>query len=68
MNSTEASQETKKVLSRRRSSILRSQWFFLLVAEIIIAVITGIVNPRFFTTSNIMNILEQIAVLGIVSS
>jgi len=68
MNSVEASQGTKKVLSRRRTSILRSQWFFLLVAEIIIAVITGIVNPRFFTTSNIMNILEQIAVLGIVSS
>ncbi|MEN3185660.1 MAG: ABC transporter permease [Atribacterota bacterium] len=53
---------------RERSALLRNQWFFLLVVEIGLAVVTGIVNPRFFTTSNFMNILEQVAVLGIVSS
>ncbi len=49
-------------------SVIRSQWFLLLLAEFIIAIITGIINPRFFTISNIINVLEQIAVLGIVSS
>ncbi|HPE69998.1 MAG TPA: ABC transporter permease [Thermotogota bacterium] len=56
------------LLARGKRSIFRSQWFYLLCAEVVIAIITGIVNPRFFTTSNLMNILEQIAVLGIVSS
>jgi ribose transport system permease protein len=55
-------------LLKKRKSIFKNQWFFLLLAEAAIAIITGIVNPRFFTTNNIMNILEQIAVLGIVSS
>jgi len=48
--------------------LIKNQWFFLLVVELGLAVITGIVNPRFFSISNIMNILEQVAVLGIVSS
>ena len=58
----------KNNLWRERNTLLRNQWFFLLVVEIGLAVVTGIVNPRFFTTSNLMNILEQVAVLGIVSS
>lgn len=68
MSKDGATANGKRTLTRRRSSILKNQWFYLLVAEVAIAVITGLVNPRFFTTSNIMNILEQIAVLGIVSS
>ncbi len=58
----------QKLLARGRRSLFKNQWFFLLIAEIVLAVITGIVNPRFFSVSNLMNILEQIAVLGIVSS
>ncbi|OAA29492.1 sugar ABC transporter permease [Kosmotoga arenicorallina S304] len=61
-------QKERAMLPKSKTSIFRNQWFFLLVAEVAIAIVTGIVNPRFFTTSNIMNILEQIAVLGIVSS
>ena len=68
MSKDGATANGKRTLTRRRRSILKNQWFYLLVAEVAIAVITGLVNPRFFTTSNIMNILEQIAVLGIVSS
>ncbi len=55
-------------LLAEKNALFRNQWFLLLVVEIGLAVITGIVNPRFFTTSNLMNILEQVAVLGIVSS
>ncbi|MDK2943651.1 MULTISPECIES: ABC transporter permease [unclassified Mesotoga] len=68
MSNSDVSFEGRKTLTRKRTSILKSQWFYLLVAEIVIAVITGLVNPRFFSTSNIMNVLEQIAVLGVVSS
>jgi ribose transport system permease protein len=56
------------VKNNKYQLIFRSQWFLLLLAEFLIAIITGIVNPRFFTVSNIINVLEQIAVLGIVSS
>jgi len=56
------------VKNNKFQSVIRSQWFLLLLAEFIIAIITGIINPRFFTISNIINVLEQIAVLGIVSS
>ena len=58
----------QKLLPRNKTSLFKNQWFFLLIAEVVLAVITGIVNPRFFSVSNLMNILEQIAVLGIVSS
>ncbi len=58
----------KKNRLAEKNALFRNQWFFLLVVEIGLAIVTGIVNPRFFTTSNLMNILEQVAVLGIVSS
>jgi ribose transport system permease protein len=58
----------KKNRLREKNVLFRNQWFFLLVVEIGLAVVTGIVNPRFFTASNLMNILEQVAVLGVVAS
>jgi len=57
-----------KRIAKAKKPIYKNQWFFLLVVEIALAIITGMINPRFFTTSNLMNILEQIAVLGIISS
>jgi len=56
------------VKKNRFQSVVKSQWFLLLFAEFVIAAMTGIINPRFFTMSNIVNVLEQVAVLGIVSS
>ena len=50
------------------ATIFRSQWFFLLMVEVVIAAVTGLINPRFFLVDNIVNILEQISVLGIVAS
>ncbi len=50
------------------AGVLRNQWFFLLIVEVALALITGLINPRFFKPDNIINILEQISVLGIVSS
>jgi len=53
---------------KRRASILREQWFFLLIVEVALAVGTGLINPRFFGLNNIENILEQVSVLGLVAS
>ena len=59
---------SNEVLPRVRRTFFKSQWFFLLIAEVVLAIITGTINPRFFTLSNITNIIEQIAVLGILAS
>jgi ribose transport system permease protein len=48
--------------------ILRTQWFLLLLVIILISVVTGIANPRFFRLANIINIFEQISTLGVVAS
>ena len=53
---------------RRSPSILREQWFFLLIVQVALAVVTGLVNPRFFGLNNIENILEQVSVLGLVAA
>jgi len=53
---------------RARVSILRSQWFFLLIIMVIIGGVTGAINPRFFRVNNIVNIFEQISTLGVVAS
>jgi ribose transport system permease protein len=50
------------------TAVLRNQWFFLLMVEVVLAAVTGLINPRFFLIDNIVNILEQISVLGIIAS
>lgn len=59
---------SNQVLQKGKKPLYKNQWFFLLLAEVVLAVITGSINPRFFALSNITNILEQIAVLGILAS
>ncbi|MDP6637290.1 MAG: ABC transporter permease [Phycisphaerae bacterium] len=49
-------------------TLLRSQWFFLLLVVIVISGVTASVNPRYLKTSNIVSILEQISVLGLVAA
>jgi len=39
----------------------------LVLVLLVIIIITGIINPRFLSLQNILNILQQISVLGIVS-
>jgi len=48
--------------------VLHTQWFTLLVVIIVISVVTGAINPRFFRLANIINIFEQISTLGVVAS
>ena len=44
------------------------QWFFLVGIIVILAIAAGIINPKFFVIRNLLNILEQISVLGLVAA
>jgi ribose transport system permease protein len=67
-NSENSSDRGTRTLARRRLNLLKSTWFFLLAVLVGLSIFTNLMNPRFLTTSNLMNILDQIAVLGIVSA
>ncbi len=53
---------------KKRGVFFRQQWFFLLVVIVVMAALTGAVNPKFFSARNLVNILEQISVLGLVAT
>jgi ribose transport system permease protein len=44
------------------------QWFFLLIIIVLLSIAAGVINYRFFTVNNLLNILEQISVLGLVAA
>lgn len=48
--------------------LLRAQWFYLLLVILILSTVTTAVNPLFLTLSNIVSILKQISVLGMVAA
>ena len=50
-----------------KDRLLRNQWFFLLLVVITISVVTGLAKPRYLYTDNIVGILEDISVLGLVA-
>lgn len=64
--------ETKQI-SDKKSAISRwrvfftNQVFYLILVIILIAIIASILNPNFFTVRNILNILQQISILGILT-
>lgn len=53
---------------KMKLNIFKSQWLMLLMITILISVVTAIANPKFLMINNIMNIFEQIAVLGLVAA
>jgi ribose transport system permease protein len=57
-----------KTTAGRLQLLLRTQWVFLFFVVIILSIITGIVNPKYLTIRNIVNIMEQISVLGLVAA
>lgn len=56
----------------RRGAILSfvaaNQWVLLLLLTIGLGVFTGLINDRFFNTRNLVSILEQSSVLGLVAA
>jgi ribose transport system permease protein len=53
--------------TRNWESLLRSQNAMLLLALILIAAVTTVINPNFLTIANMVLILQQVAVLGILT-
>jgi len=52
----------------RSGKALRGQSAFLFLVVILLSIITGIINPKYLTVRNLVNIMEQISVLGLVAS
>ena len=56
----------------RRRTVLRfvaaNQWVLLLALTLVLGLITGLINERFFNPRNLFNILEQTSVLGLVAA
>jgi ribose transport system permease protein len=50
------------------SRIFGRQSFFLVAIILVLAIAAGIINPKFFIVRNLLNILEQISVLGLVAA
>lgn len=55
-------------LKNRLRQILLSQWFILLLVIIILSIITTVINSKFISLNNIMTILEQSSILGLVAA
>ncbi|MBV9997520.1 MAG: ABC transporter permease [Verrucomicrobia bacterium] len=56
--------ELRATLQRR---MLANQWPFLLVVVVILSIIAGTVNARYFAIGNVSNLLGQISVLSLVA-
>jgi ribose transport system permease protein len=54
--------------SRAVRFVTSNQWVLLLLLTVVLGVITGLINPRFFEVRNLVSILEQSAVLGLVAA
>ena len=50
-----------------KKKMLANQWSFLLIVVIILSVIAGTVNSRYFWLGNLSNLLGQISVLSLVA-
>lgn len=48
--------------------LVKHQWILLLGVTLLLALFTGQQNPRFWSSANLINILEQTSVLGLVSA
>jgi len=60
--------DNKNILSRIWKLLILNQWILLFFVVLIISGVTGSINVRFFAKGNIINILEQISVLGLISA
>ena len=56
------------MITNKKGKQLLNNQSLLIAIIIVICVVATIVNPRFFSLNNIINIFQQIAVLGIVAS
>ena len=55
------------IASSGLKKIVRDQRLVLLVLIVLLAIVIGAINPRFLTLNNIINILQSISVLGLIT-
>ncbi|OPZ88689.1 MAG: Ribose transport system permease protein RbsC [Firmicutes bacterium ADurb.Bin419] len=68
MSNNEIKQKSnEQAATLRRSAILNNQIFYLVIVIILIAVIASVLNPKFLTLKNFLNIMQQISILGILT-
>lgn len=48
--------------------LIQNQWVLLLAVVIILSIVTGSVNQKFYRPENVFSVLEQISVLGLVAA
>ena len=65
---TTSSVARRTAWARLWSIVVRHQWILLLGVTLLLALFTGQQNPRFWSSANLVNILEQTSVLGLVSA
>ena len=59
--------ENRPATTLRRTGSFNKQVFYLVLVIILIVVISSILNPKFFTIRNFLNIMQQISILGILT-
>jgi len=67
MNQKGQANTTGDVAVRGLRILIKDQRIILLVLIVLIAIIVGIINPRFLDIRNIITILQQISVLGVIT-
>lgn len=65
---TDTTGKTSKNFRQVLRRVFQNQWVLLLIVVLLIALVTGLGNSRFFFRGNLINILEQISVLGLVAA
>ncbi len=58
----------EKIVDKNKIKWLGEQWAVLFAVILVISIVTGMINPKYFSARNIINIFEQISVLGLVAS
>jgi len=68
----ENSSGSSDTITKKRSSILtsflRNQLLFLVIIMVVLGVVVTIINPRFLSVQNILNIILAVSVTGIISA
>ena len=67
MNQNKQVDSTVNPALRIVKNMVRDQRLLLLMLIIVIAIIVGLINPRFLDIRNIITILQQISVLGVIT-
>ena len=67
MNRDKSAKPSGEVAASILKNIVKDQRLLLLILIVVIAIVVGSVNPRFLEIKNIITILQQVSVLGLIT-